>query len=279
MTTHRHVTLPGDETVPALGQGTWQMGEDPSRREADIAALQQGIELGMRLIDTAEIYGDGSTETLVGAAIAGRRDEVFLVSKAHPRHAGRISLPEACEASLRRLCTDRIDLYLLHWPGGIPLAETVEAFEALRKSGKIRHWGVSNFDTGDMAALLTEGGGTCATNQILYNLERRGPEYDLLPWLAEHAMPFMAYSPIAQGRLPRGRALPDIARRHDATPFQVALAWVLRRSEAIVIPKAGSIEHVRENHAALDIALTDEDLAALDRDFPPPAGKQALEMI
>ncbi|HEV7618840.1 MAG TPA: aldo/keto reductase, partial [Burkholderiaceae bacterium] len=219
-------------------------------------------------------------EQLVGEAIAGRRDEVFLVSKVLPHNATSRGTIAACERSLRRLGTDRLDLYLLHWRGQVPLAETLEAFVALTRTGKIRHWGVSNFDVADMEELeRTSGGGAVATDQVLYNLTRRGIEYDLLPWCRKRSIPIMAYSPVEQGRLLNHPQLQDIADRHRATPAQVALAWVVRQDGLVAIPKAGTPAHVRENRAALDILLTDEDLAALDRVFPPPTGPQPLEMI
>jgi diketogulonate reductase-like aldo/keto reductase len=275
----RSVTLPGGDEVPALGQGTWMMGEDQGRRSAEIAALRDGVERGLTLIDTAEMYGDGRTEALVGEAIAGLRDRVFLVSKAYPQNAGRQGLPRACERSLERLGTDRLDLYLLHWRGGVPLAETVEAFERLREAGKIRHWGVSNFDLDDMEELVAAGGGDCAANQVLYNLTRRGIEFDLLPWQAQRGIPTMAYSPIEQGRLPHSGVLAEIGASHGATPYQVALAWVLRQEGVIAIPKAGRADHVRDNAGALDVTLDDQDLAALDRAFPPPRRKTPLAML
>ena len=273
------VTLPGGEKVPALGQGTWMMGEHPGRRAAEIAALRAGVDLGMTLIDTAEMYGDGAAETLIGEALGSVRDQLFLVSKAYPHHASRRHLAGACEASLARLGTDRIDLYLLHWRGGVPLAETIEAMAALQTAGKIRHWGVSNLDTDDMAELVAAGGSGCATDQILYNLGRRGPEHDLLPWLEDHAIPVMAYSPVEQGRLIADAALARIAAARDATPAQIALAWVLRRTGMIAIPKAGTVAHVLENWAAADLVLSDADLAALDAAFPRPRGRRPLEML
>lgn len=275
----RTVTLPDQSDVPALGQGTWRMGEDPRRREQEIVALRKGIDLGMTLIDTAEIYGDGATETLVGEALAGVRDQVFLVSKVYPQNAGRGRLERACEASLQRLRTDRLDLYLLHWRGSVPLAETIEGMDALIRAGKIRRWGVSNFDRSDMEELFLASGQACGTNQILYNVTERGAEFDLLPLMAEHHMPVMAYSPIGQGALPSSPNLLAVARRHDATPFQVALAWVLRDPRVIAIPKAGTAAHVADNRKALDLRLTPEDLAGIDADFPPPARKARLAML
>ena len=276
----RTVPLPSGEVVPALGQGTWGMAEDPRRRAAEIAALRLGLDLGMTLIDAAEMYADGASEALVGEAIAGRRDEVFLVSKVMPQNASRRGTIAACERSLRRLGTDRLDLYLLHWRGRTPLAETLEAFATLQRDGKIRHWGVSNLDPADMQELLrAPGGAAIATDQVLFNLTRRGIEYDLLPWCREHGIPIMAYSPIEQGRMLDHPALHTVAARHDATPAQVGLAWLLRQEGIIAIPKAGTTDHVRENRAALDLRLTAQDLVDLDRAFPPPTGPRPLEML
>lgn len=273
-------TLPSGAVVPVLGQGSWNMGEQPQRRRDEIAALHIGIELGMTLIDTAEMYGSGRSEELVGEAIAGRRDDVFLVSKVLPDNASRHGAVKACESSLQRLGTDRLDLYLLHWRGGIPLEETLEAFDALVKAGKIRHWGVSNFDLADLEELYGLAGGTAvATNQVLYNLARRGIEYDLLPGCRKRGMPIMAYSPMEQGRLTGHPELRRIAATHAITPAQVALAWVLRQDFVVAIPKTGRPEHVRQNRAALDVVLTSEDLSALDRAFPPPMRAHPLEMI
>lgn len=275
----RTVPLPAGEAVPALGQGTWRLGEKSSERQSEIAAVRAGVDLGLTLIDTAEMYGDGDTESFLGEALAGLRERVFLVSKAYPHNAGWFGLPKACEDSLRRLKTDRLDLYLLHWRGGIQLAETVEAMQSLQRAGKIRHWGVSNLDTADMAELEAAGGAGCATNQILYNLMRRGPEFDLLPWMQQRAMPFMAYSPLEQGRLARDATVAKIASRHGKTPLQIALAWVLRRSDAIVIPKAATVDHVTRNREAMDIPLTTEDLSDLTAAFPPPNRKMPLAML
>jgi diketogulonate reductase-like aldo/keto reductase len=272
------VALPSGENVPALGQGTWMMAERGSDAE-DIRTLKLGIDLGMTLIDTAEMYGEGRVESLVGSAIAGRRDEIFLVSKVYPQNADRKRMAEACERSLKRLKTDRLDLYLLHWRGNVALKETVAGFEDLKRAGKIRHWGVSNLDTGDMEELFAAGGTACATNQILYNLQRRGPEATLMPWLAAHRIPVMAYSPFEQGRLPARGALAEIARAHDAHPYQIALAWLLQKPGVIAIPKAGKEAHLRANLAAADIVLRTEDLAALDKAFPPPRGKKPLDML
>ena len=273
------VVLPGGERVAALGQGTWRMGERVERRASEIEALRTGVELGMTLIDTAEMYGDGATETLVGEALADLRDEVFLVSKAYPHNAGRGQLERACEASLKRLRTDRLDLYLLHWRGSVPLAETVEGMEALRKAGKLRAWGVSNLDLDDMDELAAAGGEGCATDQVLYNVNRRGPEFDLLPALADRGVSVMAYSPVEQGRLSQRGALKVVADRHGATPYQIALAWVMRAPGVFAIPKAADVAHVRENRAAADLQLTLEDLAAIDAEFPPPSRKTRLEML
>lgn len=272
------IEFPDGAAVPALGQGTWKMAEHPGRRADEIAALRAGIDLGMTLIDTAEMYGEGAAETLVGEAIAGARDRVFLVSKAYPQNASRDRLPRACEASLKRLGTDRLDLYLLHWRGNVPLGETVEAMERLVDAGKIRRWGVSNLDADDMEELVAAGGEGCATDQILYNLTRRGPELDLLPWLAQRRIPAMAYSPIEQGRLAGDDSLRAVAEARGATPAQVALAWMLRRPDVIAIPKAGSVDHVRENRAAADLQLSDDDLARLDAAFPRPRAPRPLEM-
>jgi len=268
----------GTET-PNLGQGTWKMGERGADRAAEAAALQLGLDLGMTLIDTAEMYAEGGAEEVVGAAIAGRRDEVFLVSKAYPQNAGRRSLGAACARSLRRLGTDRLDLYLLHWRGGIPLAETVEAMQALVRAGSILRWGVSNLDVDDLEE-LGQGLASCATDQVLWNLTARGVEFDLLPFCARRNMPVMAYSPIGQGgALLRNPALGRIAARHGATPAQVALAFVLARPGVVAIPKASSAEHVRENAAARELTLASADLAELDAAFPPPKRKRALEML
>jgi diketogulonate reductase-like aldo/keto reductase len=274
------VALPSGETVPALGQGTWMMAERKSKRAAEIAALRLGVELGMTLIDTAEMYADGGAEELVAEAIAGKRDRVFLVSKVLPENASRAGTVAACERSLKRLNTDVIDLYLLHWRGRHPLAETLAGFESLMKAGMIRHWGVSNFDTGDMEELFAlTGGRACAINQILYNVKRRAPEYDLIPLLAQHRIPVMAYSPLEQARLPLKNALAIVAAKHGATPFQIALAWLLRQDGMIVIPKASSDAHVRDNFAALRIELDADDLAAIDAEFTPPSKKKPLETL
>ncbi|MGT2513369.1 aldo/keto reductase [Sphingomonas panni] len=273
------IRFPDGTTVPALGQGTWMMAEDPALRSDEITALREGLSLGLTLIDTAEMYADGESERLVGEAIAGVRDEVFLVSKAYPQNASRDRLPRACEASLERLGTDRLDLYLLHWRGNVPLGETVEAMERLVAAGKILRWGVSNLDTDDMAELVASGGEGCQTDQILYNLTRRGPEYDLVPWLAQHRMPVMAYSPVEQGRLIAHPGLSQMAAERDATPAQLALAWLLARDGILPIPKAGSIAHVRDNRAALDLKLSEAELRRLDDLFPPPRRPEQLAML
>lgn len=276
----RTTTLPSGVAVPVLGQGTWGMGETPAMRRSEIDALQAGLDLGMRLIDTAEMYGDGAAEEVVGEALAGRREDCFLVTKVYPHNASRKGTIAACERSLQRLGTDRIDLYLLHWRGQVPLAETVAAFGELMQAGKIRHWGVSNFDVADMEELLRlPGGEAVSTNQVLYNLSRRGPEYDLLPWCADHELPVMAYSPIEQGRILDDATLGEVAARHGISPAAAALAWVLRRDSLCTIPKASSPQHVRDNATALDVELTREDLDALDRAFPPPNGPRPLEIL
>jgi diketogulonate reductase-like aldo/keto reductase len=275
----RTISFPDGPAVPALGQGTWNMGENRARRDAEADALRLGIELGMTLIDTAEMYGDGATEEFLGAALAGLRERVFLVSKVYPQNAGGKKLQRACEDSLRRLKTDHIDLYLLHWMGSIPLAETVLGMEALKAAGKIRSWGVSNLDLADMNRLQQAGGQNCATDQVLYNVTRRGIEFDLLPALAADGIPIMAYSPVEQGRLPKSGALQAVAARHGASLYQVALAWVLRHPHVIAIPKAADVKHVRENRAAMDLALTARDLAEIDAAFPPPRRKASLEML
>jgi diketogulonate reductase-like aldo/keto reductase len=276
----RTVELLSGQTVPVLGQGTWGLAEDAHVRTDEIAALRLGLDLGMTLIDTAEMYADGGAEELVGEAIAGRRQEVFLVSKVLPSNATRRGTIAACERSLRRLRTDQLDLYLLHWRGSTPLAETLNAFATLLDSGKIRTWGVSNFDASDMEELAAlADGSSVATDQVLYNLTRRGIEYDLLPWCRRCPIPIMAYSPIEQGRMLGQPVLRGVAERHGATPAQVALAWLLRQDGVLAIPKAGRAAHVRENRAALDVRLTKTDLADLDRAFPPPTGKRPLEML
>ncbi|MEC3895401.1 MULTISPECIES: aldo/keto reductase [Nocardiopsis] len=273
-------TPSGERPLPVLGQGTWGMGETASARADEVAALRHGLDLGLGLIDTAEMYGSGGSEEVVGEAIRGRRDEVFLVSKVLPHNADRSGTVAACERSLRRLGTDHLDLYLLHWRGGHPLEETLEAFAELRDAGKIGAFGVSNLDTDDMRELRSvPGGEECATDQILYNLTRRGPEFDLLPWCREHGIPVMAYSPIEQGRLLGDEVLGRIAEEHGASPAQVALAWILTDRNLCAIPKASRVEHVEANRAALDLRLTSDDLRALDERFPAPTGKVPLEIL
>jgi diketogulonate reductase-like aldo/keto reductase len=276
----KRIALPCGETVAALGQGTWNIGDDRQRRAEEIATIRRGIDLGLTLIDTAEMYGDGRSETLVGEAIAGRRDEVFVVTKVYPHNASQRAMSAACADSLRRLRIETIDLYLLHWPGAVPLAETVQAFEALQRAGKIRHWGVSNFDRDGMQALHAVPGGAAAqTDQVLYNLGRRGVEWDLLPWLREHRMPAMAYSPIEQGRLLNKRPLIDFAQRHSMTPAQVAIAWLLAQEGVIVIPKTGRRERLEENAGACAQPLSPAQLRELDAVFAAPKGASPLAMI
>ena len=275
----RTVRLPGGDEVVALGQGTWRMGERRAARKDEVAALRHGIACGMTLVDTAEMYGSGGAEKVVGEAIRGQRDTVYLVSKVLPSNAGRKRMARACEKSLKCLGTDYLDLYLLHWRSGISLDEVVEGFLALQEAGKIRRFGVSNFDTDDMEELWeTPGGQGCQTNQILYNLSRRWPEAALMAWSRRRGQPLMIYSPLEQGRLPEGGALGAIAAERGVTPMQVALAWVLRHEDMFVVPKTSRIAHVDENLGALDIMLTDDELAALDTAFPPPAGDAPLEL-
>lgn len=276
----RTIELPSGEPIPALGLGTWRMGEAPARRKEEVAALQLGLDLGLSLVDTAELYGDGGAEEVVGQALAGRRDRAFVVSKVLPSSASRRGTVAACEASLRRLRTDRIDLYLLHWRGGVALEETVEGFGALVRAGKIRRWGVSNLGPADLDELVAiAGGAQVQVDQVLYNLGRRGVEHDLLPWCRARRVVVMAYSPIEQGRLLTAPALRRVATRLGVTPAQVALAWVLRLDGVNAIPKAATRAHVEENRAALDLRLAPEDLAELDRAYPPPTGPRPLEMI
>ncbi|MEW2423828.1 aldo/keto reductase [Streptomyces nigra] len=273
------IVLPSGEEIAAAGQGTWYLGEDPGRREQEIAALRLGVDLGMTVVDTAEMYGDGAAEELVGEALRGRRDEVFLVSKVLPGHADRKGTVAACEGSLRRLGTDRLDLYLLHWRGRWPLEETLAGFTDLMEAGKIRYWGVSNLDVADMTELATlPGGDAVAVDQVLYNLSRRGIEWDLLPWCREAEVAVMAYSPIEQGRILGAEALGAVARALGATPAQVALAWVLEQGVS-AIPRSGSPDHVRENRGAVDLRLPTEALEVLDEAFPPPTAATPLEML
>ncbi|MDR6290428.1 MULTISPECIES: aldo/keto reductase [Inquilinus] len=273
------VALPSGAAMPILGQGSWGMGED--RREADeeAAALAAGLDLGLSLIDTAEMYGEGGAEQVVGAAIRGRRDGVFLVSKVYPHNAGRAAAVAACERSLRRLGTDRIDLYLLHWQGSAPYAETIEAFEQLRAAGKVVDWGVSNFDLDDLEDWGREDEGRTATDQVCYSLGARGIEWDLLPWCQDRGLPVMAYSPLGQGRLLDDPGLGGVARRHGVAPATVALAWLLTRQGVVAIPKSSRIDRLREHRQALDLVLDEADLAALDRAFPPPRRKLPLAIL
>jgi diketogulonate reductase-like aldo/keto reductase len=276
----KRIQLPCGESLPALGQGTWNIGDDPQVRQQEIATLRRGIDLGLTLVDTAEMYGDGRSERLVGEAIVGRRDEVFLVSKVYPHNASLRAMQRSCEASLRRLRVDAIDLYLLHWPGAVPLAETVEAFEALQAAGKIRHWGVSNFDGATMQQLwATPGGAAAQVNQVLYNLGERGIEWDLRPWLRERGVPVMAYSPFDQGRLLRERPLASFAKKHGMTPAQVAIAWLLAQDGVIAIPKTGSPQRLEENASAAARVLSAEDREELDSLFAPPSGPSPLAML
>ena len=272
----KSVVLPGGRQVPALGLGTWKMGEDGRRRAAEIAALQRGIDLGMTLIDTAEMYGEGGAEEVVGQAIQGRQDHVFVVSKVYPHNATRQGTIAACERSLKRLGIEIIDLYLLHWRGSVPLAETLDAFAELKRTGKIGSFGVSNFDTSDMQeAWGLPGGQEIATNQILYNLTRRSVEHDLLPWCRNHRVPVIAYSPMEQGRLLRDQKLLN----RDATPAQIALAWLLTMEGIIAIPKSSGVRHVEENRVAADLVLTTEELSLLDKAFPRLKERKPLEML
>jgi len=276
----RSTKFPGGETVPVLGQGTWRMGEDTRKRESEVAALRTGIDLGMTLIDTAEMYASGGAERVVGEAIAGRRDQVFVVTKFYPQNATREGMAAACDRSLRRLDTEQIDLYLLHWRGDVPLKETLAGFEDLLEAKKIRYAGVSNFDVDDMMELARLKGGLerIVTNEVLYNLERRGIEWDLLPWMRKRHRPIIAYSPVEEGLLAHPHhVLKKVAERHDATPAQIALAWVIRDDGVIAIPKAAEVKHLRENRGAADIKLTKRDLEELDESFPAPGGKKPLE--
>jgi diketogulonate reductase-like aldo/keto reductase len=280
------VTFPGSVQLSSLGLGTWQMGEDAGRRTREVAAVRSALDMGWRVIDTAEMYGEGGAEEVVGTALAGAlrsgslaRDDVFIVSKVYPHNASSRGTVAACERSLARLGLDHLDAYLLHWRGSVPLQETVDAFETLRSRGRIRHWGVSNFDVDDMEELIAVSGGErCATDQIYYSLSERGPEFRLLPWLHRHAMVTMAYSPIDQGSLARNAALRALAKKAGATPAQVALAWLVRQPGVMAIPKAVSEAHLRENLAASALTLTAGDLAQLDAAFPPPKRSVPLAM-
>lgn len=274
------LTLPSGRDIPALGIGTWNMGESHAEEAQEVASIRKAVELGMTVVDTAEMYADGRSEEIVGKAIADLRDEVFLVSKVYPFNASATGTIEACERSLKRLGVDHLDLYLLHWRGSHPLEETVAAFEKLKQSGKIRDWGVSNFDTDGMEELFeVENGRNCAVNQVLYNLSRRGVEYDLLPWCQEKGLPLMAYSPIEQGRILNNHELIRIAKAYQATPAQVALAFLLERDGVLAIPKSAKPERVEENRGATDLDISDEDWASLDAAFPPPTRKTSLAML
>jgi len=274
------VVLADGTRVPALGLGTWSMGERPASAAREIAALQRGLDLGLTLVDTAEMYGDGGAEEIVARAIAGRRGTAFVVTKVYPQNAGAKSRKAACERSLRRLGLDCIDLYLLHWRGRIPLAETVDAFERLRAAGKIRRWGVSNFDTADMEELCAlPGGANCTVNQVLYNLRERGIEWRLLDWCRAHRIPVMAYSPVGQGKLLTTRKLVAVAREAEVTPAQLALAWVLTRPQVIAIPQSSNVAHIEEIRAAATITLPDDVTTALDAAFPPPTDASPLSVI
>lgn len=279
----RTTPLPSGRQMPVLGQGTWRMGEDRAQRKAEADALRYGLDLGMNLVDTAEMYGEGGAEEVVAEAIADRREEVFVVSKVYPHNATRRGAIEACARSLRRLKTDYIDLYLLHWRGDVPLAATLDAFEQLKEEGKILDFGVSNFDVADMEeAIALPGGNEIASNQVLYNLAHRGIEWDLIPWSRERHIPIMAYSPVGHKTVEQKRMLGKIeavASRHGVTSAQVALAWLLRQPEMVAIPKAVKPEHIRENRAAHDLVLTDQDLEELDKAFPPPTRKIPLETL
>ncbi|MBR0655314.1 aldo/keto reductase [Plastoroseomonas arctica] len=273
------ISFPGGVSVPALGQGTWHMGEDGASRAREADALRLGLDLGMTVIDTAEMYADGAAEEVVGDAVDGRRADAFIVSKVYPHNASRSGVVAACERSLKRMRVESIDLYLLHWRGAVPLAETVAGFEALVQAGKIARWGVSNCDVDDLEELGAALPG-CATDQVLYSLENRGIEFDLLPFCARHSMPVMAYSPVGQGgRLLRVPALMAVAARHGRSAAQVALAWAIRSGGVMAIPKASDAAHVRENAAAAALVLDDEDLAALDEAFAPPSRKRGLAML
>ena len=274
------VTLPSGEKIPAFGIGTWRMGEARSRQKDEVAIIRLALDLGVTLIDTAEMYGEGGAEEVMGEAIKGRRDGLFIVSKVYPHNASHKGVTAACERSLKRLGTDRIDLYLLHWPGSVPIAETLEAFMSLKEGGKIRHYGVSNFDAGDLQETWdAPGGKDIAANQLLYNLTRRGIEWETLPWMRERGIPVMAYSPLEQSRLLKNRQLTDFSKAHGITPAQAALRWLLAQDDMIVIPKSSDPERLKENLAALDQSLTAEQLAELDRLFPPPSGRKPLEML
>jgi diketogulonate reductase-like aldo/keto reductase len=273
----RHVTLRTGETVPQLGLGTWKMGDAPARRATEVKALRRGIDLGMTLIDTAEMYAEGGAEEVVAEAVKGQRDKVFIVSKVYPHNASRQGTIEACERSLKRLKTDRVDLYLLHWPGSHPLADTVAAFEALRTAGKVRHWGISNFDAKGTAKVMSQTGGqNCAANQVLYNLGERGIEWDLVKACRDAKVAIMAYTPLGRGQVAESKAVAEVALRHGVTPSAIAIAWTMRDPNVISIPKTASLEHLEANRKAADVTLSAEDQAVLDKAFPPP--KRAMPL-
>ena len=277
---NKTITIGNSKPLCALGQGTWFMGDNPARRAGEIQSLRKGIDLGMSVIDTAEMYGDGRSESLVGEAIRGKRDQVYLISKVLPSHASRQGTKAACEASLKRLGTDVIDLYLLHWQGRYPFSETVSAMIELVREGKIIDWGVSNMDVPEMEEFYDiPDGKTCAANEVLYNVSRRGIEFDLIPWCKKRSLPIIAYSPIEQGRVLESTVLRELGEKHGVTPAQIALAWLFRQDGIMAIPKAASINHVEENFEALSIPLTQDDLKVLDEQFPPPRGKVPLEML
>jgi diketogulonate reductase-like aldo/keto reductase len=274
------IALPSGQRIPTLGMGTWRIGESAHQRHNEVAALRHGLDLGMTLIDTAEMYGEGGAEIVIAEAIAHYRPSVFLVSKVYPHNATRQGTIAACDRSLKRLKTDYLDLYLLHWRGSVPLSETLEALQGLKQVGKIREFGVSNFDVDDMEeAFALKDGRAIATNQVLYNLSRRGVEWDLLPWCRQHRIPVMAYSPVEQGRLLKNQALQAIAQQRGVTTAQIAIAWLLQQEQVIVIPKSSSIKHIEQNYAALNLELSAADLEALDAAFPPPSQRVSLEML
>jgi aldehyde reductase len=276
----RTVTLPSGDPMPVFGLGTWRMGESRKQKADEVAIIREAVDLGVKLIDTAEMYGEGGAEEAIAEAVAGRRDGLFLVSKVYPHNASRKGVIAACERSLKRLRTGQLDLYLLHWPGQYPIAETLEAFMTLKEAGKIRNYGVSNFDEDDLKeAWAAPGGREIASNQLLYNLSRRGIEWDVLPWLRERGIPTMAYSPLEQARLLNDRRLIAFGQKHGMTPAQAALRWLLAQKDMIVIPKTTRPQRLRENIAALDKALSDEQIAELDSLFPAPSGKRPLEML
>lgn len=276
----RIIDLPSKRQIPVLGMGTWKMGESRSSFQREVEALRYGMDLGLSLIDTAEMYGEGEAEEVVAQAIGDRRSEVFLVSKVYPHNASKQGAIAACERSLKRLNTDYIDLYLLHWRGSVPLSKTLEAFQTLKSAGKIRDYGVSNFDVEDMeAAVHLNGGDAIATNQVLYNLTRRGIELNLLPWCQAQGIPLMAYSPIEQGRLLNNKALQAIAQTREVTPAQIAIAWLLHQDNVIVIPKSSRIEHIEQNYAALNLTLNAEELTTLETAFPVPTQTMPLAML